>query len=389
MKNYNHVIKKKKIPQLFILGMYRSGTTAIARFLAGEHKIAFCSDPIRPFFNWYRTKLQKDINCSDVEDHTRPLGDYFQGNINYINKLKLSKFSEKVKEEEIKNIRKSIIEHGLEYSPKFINNLAQSSNFSSITYADELKFYLSLIMYTYGNDDTSLVGLKEVWSIEMALPIIKMIGDDAKILVVIRDPLDIMASSLSGSNNYCILTLARQWRKQIVFYNYLKFLYPNQVTSINYEDFCRDPNVLKIKIGSLIDNSEEVFSEKYNLSDDYGKSWIKNSSYSNQKLTSLIDDKSIGKYLKILSNPEIQWASYLTYMSSYTKYNRSKAIPALPNTVYPKKKFNKISDWAKFNILNLEGTNLDKELKLEHNRILKISDYKFQFKIKENIINQT
>ena len=29
--------------------MYRSGTTAIARFLAGEHKIAFCSDPIRPF----------------------------------------------------------------------------------------------------------------------------------------------------------------------------------------------------------------------------------------------------------------------------------------------------------------------------------------------------
>ena len=50
-----------------------------------------------------------------------------------------------------------------------------------------------------------------------------MIGDDAKILVVIRDPLDIMASSLSGSNNYCILTLARQWRKQIVFYNYLYF----------------------------------------------------------------------------------------------------------------------------------------------------------------------
>ena len=39
-----------------------------------------------------------------------------------------------------------------------------------------------------------------------------------KILIVLRDPLDVVASSFSGSNNYCILSLVRQWRKQIVFY---------------------------------------------------------------------------------------------------------------------------------------------------------------------------
>jgi len=49
--------------------MYRSGTTAIARLLAGENKIAFSSDPIRPFFNWYRSILQKDIGYTDIDDY--------------------------------------------------------------------------------------------------------------------------------------------------------------------------------------------------------------------------------------------------------------------------------------------------------------------------------
>ena len=62
MQSYNELIESKKIPQLFLFGIYRSGTTILARSLAGEKKIAFASDPIRPFFNWYRTKLQKELN---------------------------------------------------------------------------------------------------------------------------------------------------------------------------------------------------------------------------------------------------------------------------------------------------------------------------------------
>ena len=61
MKSYNELIKSRNIPQLFLFGMYRSGTTVLARSLAGDSKIAFVSDPIRPFFNWYRTKLQRQV----------------------------------------------------------------------------------------------------------------------------------------------------------------------------------------------------------------------------------------------------------------------------------------------------------------------------------------
>ena len=283
MENYNQLIRDKKLPQLFVFGMFRSGTTAIARLLASENKIAFSSDPIRPFFNWYRTELQKNIDYTKAENHTRPLGDYFQDDINYIKKLMDAKFLEKIKKSELASIRESIIRHGLEYSPKFIYNLKQSLHLTFSNYAEELKYYLGLIMHTYGNSNTRLVGLKEVWSIEMALPIINMIGEDAKILIVLRNPLDIIASSFSGSNNYSILSLVRQWRKQVVFYIFLKNLYPNQVTSINYEDFCLKPITLKEKIKNLINNSENIFSNKFNLSDDYGNSWIKNSSYKDEK----------------------------------------------------------------------------------------------------------
>jgi len=386
MENYNQLIRDKKLPQLFVFGMYRSGTTVIARLLAGENKIAFSSDPIRPFFNWYRTALQKNIGYTEAEDHTRPLGDYFRGDINYIKKLMDAKFLEKIKKSELVSIRERVIRHGLEYSPKFINNLKQSLHLTFSNYAEELKYYLGLIMHTYGNSNTRLVGLKEVWSIEMALPIINMIGEDAKILIVLRDPLDIIASSFSGSNKYCILSLVRQSRKQAVFYSFLKNLYPNQVTSINYEDFCLKPIILKEKIKNLINNSENIFSNKFNLSDDYGNSWIKNSSYKDEKPSNFIDNKSIRRYLKVLSESEIEWAIYLTHMSSYTKYNRSNSFPSKPNTPYPKKNINNIPDWSKFDTLKLEGNDLDKELKLEHNRIVKISTIKDQTEINESII---
>ena len=111
--------------------MYRSGTTAIARLFSSESKIAFSSDPIRPF-NWYRTKLQKNIGYKEIEDHSRPLGDYFKGDINYIKKLIDACFLEQIEKIEIANIRKNLIKHGLEFSPKFINSLKLSTNYSSL-----------------------------------------------------------------------------------------------------------------------------------------------------------------------------------------------------------------------------------------------------------------
>ena len=373
MNIYNKLKDSSNIPHLFLFGMYRSGTTVIARSLAGEKNIAFASDTIRPFFNFYRTKLQKEISCSDVENSLRPLGDYFNSRKKYLSFLQKSNFSETISKSELIEIRSEVIKHSLVYSPKFKDNLENFINKDSAYYKDELKFYLDLIFSSYGNEKTSLIGLKEVWSIEMALPILNMMGDNAKILVILRDPLDITASSLSGSPNYSILSLARQWRKQIVFYNFLKKNYPEKVELLNYEEFCNEPTKsLKDVIQKLVNTRDSFFSFNLNPIDDFGNIWIKNSSYSNKSNSQKIDKKSIGKFKNVLNNDEIEWIKYLTHMWSYRRYNYSDHVPPKPKSPFPKRNVSNVAKWAKFDLLELEGDKLEYNLKLETQRVNKI-----------------
>ena len=373
MKNYEELIKQKKIPQLFVFGMYRSGTTVIARSLAGENKIAFASDPIRPLFNCYRSALQKNINLIKSDNSDRPFDDYFNNDVDYIERLLISNFSEKITLAELIRMRKKIIQQGSEFSPKFTSNLEKSRILESSNFSSELKYYLSLIISTYGNSETCLVGLKEVWCAEMALPIINMLGEDAKIIMVLRNPLDIVASSITGSPNYSILSLVRQWRKQVVFYKLLKAKYPKQVACINYEDFCSNPAlVLNNKIKKLINGLD--FFEKYQVNplDDDGNSWKKNSSYLGKDLSKNIDKKSIGKFKEILSDSEIEWINYLTHMSSYKRYNQSITCPTMPISFFPKRNADKVANWAKLDLIKIEENNLREELQSEHRRIEKI-----------------
>ena len=100
--------------------MYRSGTTIVARSLAGEKNIAFASDAIRPFFNHYRTKIQKKIfKKSSVVENDRPLEDYFNSGNKYLEYLLNSNFKESVSKKELLAIRNQVIEHSSIYSPKF------------------------------------------------------------------------------------------------------------------------------------------------------------------------------------------------------------------------------------------------------------------------------
>ena len=234
-------------------------------------------------------------------------------------------------------MRETIIKQGMSYSPKFATLKGSVKDY--LYYADELKYYLSIMMSIYGDVNTRLLGLKEVWSTEMAFPILNMIGNSAKVLVIVRDPLDIVASSIVGKGNYSILSLARQWRKQIVFYNQLKLIYPNQVSLINYEDFCINSNlILENTFKKVFNFSENFFSKQLKPIDDNGNSWAKNSSHSFEFLSNEIDKNSIGKYKTILKDNEIEWIKYLTYMKSYTRYNETDKLPSKPKSLFSQEK---------------------------------------------------
>ncbi|MFW6289777.1 MAG: sulfotransferase [Mariniphaga sp.] len=73
----------------FITGMFRSGTTLLARMLNTHKDIACASDPFRPFFNCFRDYIAKEIDVQ-VNPYD-PLGSYFTDKKQY-NLLKKYKF---------------------------------------------------------------------------------------------------------------------------------------------------------------------------------------------------------------------------------------------------------------------------------------------------------
>lgn len=61
------------VDRLFIKGMFRSGTTHLARIHHAHDVIACASDPFRPFFNCLRDAVAEDIGYT--VDSFDPLGD--------------------------------------------------------------------------------------------------------------------------------------------------------------------------------------------------------------------------------------------------------------------------------------------------------------------------
>ena len=140
-------------------------------------------------------------------------------------------------------------------------------------------------------------------------------------------------------------------------------IYPNQVSLINYEDFCINSNlILENTFKKVFNFLKNFFSKQLKPIDDNGNSWAKNSSHSFEFLSNEIDKNSIGKYKTILKDNEIEWIKYLTYMKSYTRYNETDKLPSKPKSLFPKRNIDQVVDWAKLDIIDVEGKNLKKRI---------------------------
>ena len=68
----------------FLTGMFRSGTTLLARMFNSHKNITLASDPFSPIFKEFRNEILNK-NTKDTFDSNAPLNDYyfdqFQNNI--------------------------------------------------------------------------------------------------------------------------------------------------------------------------------------------------------------------------------------------------------------------------------------------------------------------
>ena len=97
---------------LLVTGIFRSGTTWLARALNANKYISFESDPIAPIFNSFRFDLAKKKRKDKGIKRFSPLGDYFGDSSELIKDILDSNFDISIKKKDLdivfKNIKKKI-----------------------------------------------------------------------------------------------------------------------------------------------------------------------------------------------------------------------------------------------------------------------------------------
>lgn len=368
----------KKI--LFLTGMYRSGTTLIARLLQSQKQVICASDPIRPFFNFYRTFLQQEalIPSSSITPSLSSLQDYFGDPFfpQYFQALLASSFHQVLPTEIKPALLQAVKERAQQFSPRFASQLLEGSLDPFTSWSDTLHFFFELIYNTYNQSqslpDTPLLAFKEVWSIEMALPMLKHFSKDAKVIYILRDPKAVAASSKAKSGNYPLLYLARQWRKQFLLAQYIKKIYPENILIVKYEDLCESPHTLLTTMLSYALPSQTVVDpvDLIPTGDDF-KPWMQNSSYSQSSKSFSINSTSIHQWKSVLSSVEEEWVEALCSLPN-NPYGYSNYL--LPSSAYPTRMIESVSNWLKDYTFTLEHQNLSMELSAEHDRMKALMD---------------
>ena len=118
---------KMKKENLYVAGMFRSGTTLVARMLANHKNIACASDAYLPIYKEIRNKVRR--NMTDNYDKGRdddPFNDYYFDNesnkvFKQIKELQLAE--EIIEEEELEGLKKKIYTYALPYSGKLAKEI--------------------------------------------------------------------------------------------------------------------------------------------------------------------------------------------------------------------------------------------------------------------------
>ncbi|MFW5889612.1 MAG: sulfotransferase family protein [Bacillota bacterium] len=296
--------------RFFITGMFRSGTTLLARMLNTHEQIVCASDPYRPLFNLFRDQVAAELEINEIAPYD-PLGDYFaKGQINLFNQIQNENFEKKIPESERENLLNKIKSHGKPFSPKIINNLEEivGENFKEI--------YINLLENVpkyYGAGTEKWEGTKEVWTTEF-VPALADTFPEHKFLLVIRDPRAVAASKNVNDKKYPWLFLIRQWRKLTI----LSWLYNNnsnfqdRVLLVRYEDLVRMPREISVKICDFLNiNLDDKILNPGNFKDGHGDKWLQNTSYENKKVE--FNTNSIDKWKKVLSKKEVRFIENLCY----------------------------------------------------------------------------
>jgi hypothetical protein len=296
--------------QIFVTGMFRSGTTLIARMLNAHPRIAFASDPFAPLFRAFRNAVALRLFDKTRIDRKAPLDDYYF----YEEKQRLMKEIQEtpltlaIGDLDLPDLQRQIIEGARPYSPAIAPLLEKMRG---STFVELFDHAYEIIRESYGDERSEMVGFKEVWTSEFASHLLRHFPR-TRVVHVVRDPRAVCASKNVTEAKYPLLFLARQWRKLCAFAwrDLNDPIIGARTMLIRFEDLLADPEVCSRRLCAFMKiDFDPVLADPSRFTDGEGRPWRQNSSHfrGGQKF----NPQSVDKWRQVLSEREIQFIEAL------------------------------------------------------------------------------
>ncbi len=300
-------------PFVFVTGMFRSGTTLLARLLNAHSRIAFASDPFARLFKAFRNTVAAQTLPAGEWKAAAPLDDYYfyPQKQALMQQIQATSLDLPLPAGQLPELRAEIAVASRPFSPEIEQYLDE---LQGKTFAELMQSGLSIIKRAYGNADTTLVGLKEVWCCEFTNHLLST-NKGARAIHIVRDPRAVCASKNVKPDKYPWLFLARQWRKLASFTwmdSRPESAHRDRTLMIRFEDLVENPQAEIQRICSFLDlDFQESLTDPSGFKDGGGKPWFQNSSHFNNKQQ--FNTASIHKWKKVLREDEIAFIELLCF----------------------------------------------------------------------------
>lgn len=260
-----------------VTGMFRSGTTFLARMLNANRNIICASDPFAPVFKEYRNSFGR--SAEGDFDTNSPLHDYYfdASQNNLFRAMQASDFNVSIGASVLDRLVEKVGQHSEAYSPLIRNYL---SLLKGETYSDLINSGLRIIEMAYpkGRHQAQALGFKEVWVGEFTQHFLQL-ASGAKVIHLVRDPRAVAGSNYVSGARYPLLFLARQWRK-LATLAWLSSSKSENVKVIRFEDLIGSPQTTAVEICAFLGvDFDESMVDMRDLKDGANKPWQQNSSY--------------------------------------------------------------------------------------------------------------
>lgn len=259
-----------------LTGMFRSGTTLLARMLHAHPSIICASDPFATIFKSFRNAVMSDV-CDDF-DPASPLDDYAltDRKIAAYRRIKNSSLERPFNHRELGELRAKVAHACQPYSP--LVSLKVKS-LTGNTYAELIHNGLEIVQRAYPKTSASAIGFKEVWTNEFG-PHFTALGTQSKVIHLVRDPRAVVASNFATSGRYPLLFLIRQWRKLASISYTHQQNDPTRAMILRYEDLITSPHEMAEAICKFLEiKFDSSMVDTTTFKDGSGMPWRQNTAF--------------------------------------------------------------------------------------------------------------